>query len=83
MAQPIDLICHKNFPAWTARATVQVRPGNDVVVANPSTLKTLLLFSLLSNLLTALDKLVNALDRVVGFFRRQHPTNGLIRASDC
>ena len=35
MAQPIDLICHKNFPAWTARATVQVRPGNDVV-ADPS-----------------------------------------------
>ena len=64
MAQPIDLICHKNFPAWTARATVQVRPGNDVVVANPPTLKILLLFS---SFLTALGQLVNALDRVVGF----------------
>ena len=68
MAQRIDLICHKNFPAWSARATVQVRPGNDVVVANPPTLKNLLLLSLLSGFFNALGQLVNALDRVMGLF---------------
>ena len=35
MLEQTSLIANKNFPAWSARATMQVRPGNDVV-AEPS-----------------------------------------------
>ena len=65
MNEQIALTGHKNFPDWTARATLQVRPANDVVVENPSTLKHLLLLSTFAN---ALYQLVNALERVVNLF---------------
>ena len=48
MNEQIAFTANKNFPAWTARATLQVRPGNDVFAEPSPALKYLRLMNPLS-----------------------------------
>ena len=45
MLEQTSLIANKNFPAWSACATMQVRPGNDVAAEPSPALKYLRLMN--------------------------------------
>ena len=62
MTQSTPLVGHVSFPAWTARSTMQVRSGNDVVAEPSPALKYL-------ELMNPLRWSTNDLSRFAAFAR--------------